>query len=51
MFYLGLLAALYAFINLMSRAAGGWNSDKFARKITLLVLTVGLALGYLPSKQ
>ena len=43
----GLLASLYAFMNLMSRPGGGWFSDKFGRKKTLLILTAGLAGGYL----
>jgi NNP family nitrate/nitrite transporter-like MFS transporter len=43
----GMVAAAYAFMNLMSRPAGGWLSDKFGRKSTLLILTAGLALGYL----
>jgi len=47
MVYAGLLASLYAFMNLMSRPGGGWLSDKFGRKKTLLILTAGLALGYL----
>lgn len=42
----GLLASAYAFMNLMSRPGGGWLSDKFGRKITLLILTAGLAVGY-----
>lgn len=42
----GMVASAYAFMNLMSRPAGGWISDKFGRKSTLLVLTGGLALGY-----
>lgn len=42
----GLLASVYAFMNLMSRPGGGWLSDRFGRKKTLLVLTAGLALGY-----
>ena len=42
----GMLASAYAFMNLMSRPGGGWLSDKFGRKPTLLVLTAGLALGY-----
>jgi NNP family nitrate/nitrite transporter-like MFS transporter len=42
----GLLASLYAFMNLMSRPGGGWLSDKFGRKKTLLILTAGLAVGY-----
>lgn len=43
----GMVASSYAFMNLMSRPAGGWLSDRFGRKKTLLVLTLGLALGYL----
>ena len=46
MVYAGLLASLYAFMNLMSRPGGGWISDRVGRKKTLLVLTAGLALGY-----
>jgi len=46
MVYAGLLASLYAFMNLMSRPGGGWLSDKFGRKKTLLILTAGLAAGY-----
>jgi NNP family nitrate/nitrite transporter-like MFS transporter len=42
-----MLASLYAFMNLMSRPGGGWLSDKYGRKKTLLILTAGLALGYL----
>ncbi|GAC15024.1 NarK family nitrate/nitrite MFS transporter [Aliiglaciecola lipolytica] len=42
----GLLAGMYAFMNLMSRPGGGLISDKFGRKPTLLILTAGLALGY-----
>ncbi|WP_218690117.1 NarK family nitrate/nitrite MFS transporter [Psychrobacter sp. BF1] len=43
----GVLASSYAFMNLMSRPGGGWLSDKFGRRITLLILTAGLAIGYL----
>ncbi|GAB3035467.1 NarK family nitrate/nitrite MFS transporter [Bowmanella dokdonensis] len=42
----GMVASAYAFMNLMSRPGGGWLSDKFGRKPTLLVLTAGLAMGY-----
>lgn len=42
----GFLASMYAFMNLMSRPGGGWLSDKFGRKKTLLILTAGLAAGY-----
>ncbi len=42
----GLLASSYAFMNLMSRPAGGLISDFFGRKPTLLILIAGLAIGY-----
>ena len=42
----GLLAGLYAFMNLMSRPGGGFISDRLGRKKTLLTLTAGLAIGY-----
>ncbi len=42
----GMLASAYAFMNLMSRPGGGWISDRFGRKPTLLILTGGLAVGY-----
>ena len=42
----GMVASAYAFMNLMSRPGGGWLSDKFGRKSTLLILTAGLAVGY-----
>jgi len=38
-------------MNLASRPGGGWLSDKFGRKSTLLILTAGLALGYLLMAQ
>jgi NNP family nitrate/nitrite transporter-like MFS transporter len=44
--YAGLLASLYAFMNLVSRPGGGWISDKYGRKSTLLILTAGLVVGY-----
>lgn len=46
MLYAGLLASAYAFMNLLSRPGGGWLSDNYGRKPTLLVLTAGLAVGY-----
>jgi len=42
----GMVASAYAFMNLMSRPGGGWISDRFGRKSTLLILTAGLAVGY-----
>jgi len=44
--YAGLLASSYAFMNLMSRPLGGWISDRYGRKKTLMILTTGLSLGY-----
>ncbi|WP_448245777.1 NarK family nitrate/nitrite MFS transporter [Thalassotalea agariperforans] len=46
MVYAAMLASTYAFMNLMSRPGGGYLSDKFGRKKTLLILTAGLAVGY-----
>jgi len=43
----GILASAHAFMNLASRPGGGVLSDKFGRKRVLLVLTAGLACGYL----
>ncbi len=47
----GMVASAYAFMNLVSRPGGGWISDKFGRKSTLIILTAGLALGYLLMAQ
>lgn len=44
--YAGLLASSYAFMNLMSRPLGGWISDRYGRKKTLMILTTGLSIGY-----
>ncbi|WP_117232647.1 NarK family nitrate/nitrite MFS transporter [Vibrio maerlii] len=45
--FAGMVASSYAFMNLMSRPAGGWLSDHIGRKPILIVLSFGLALGYL----
>lgn len=42
----GLLASGFAFMNLVARPSGGWMSDKFGRRKTLMVLICGLGLGY-----
>ncbi|PTP52114.1 NarK family nitrate/nitrite MFS transporter [Vibrio splendidus] len=47
----GMVASAYAFMNLISRPGGGWISDKFGRKPTLLILTIGLAVGYFAMGQ
>ena len=46
MVQVGMLASSYAFMNLMSRPAGGLISDCFGRKLTLLIMTARLAIGY-----
>ncbi len=43
----GIIASTHAFLNLISRPGGGWLSDKYGRKKTLLIVTAGLALSYL----
>lgn len=43
----GILASAHAFMNLVSRPGGGVLSDMFGRKKVLLLLTAGLAAGYL----
>lgn len=47
----GLLASGYAFMNLFARPGGGFMSDRFGRKRTLLILLTGLALGYFVMSQ
>ncbi len=42
----GLLAASFAFTNFIARPGGGWMSDRFGRKKSLLILLAGLAAGY-----
>ncbi len=44
----GIIAASYAFMNLMSRPGGGIISDRMgSRKWTMVVLTAGMGIGYL----
>ncbi len=42
----GLIASVFASLNLIMRPAGGWISDKFGRKLSLTVLMLGTAFGY-----
>lgn len=42
----GLLASGFAFMNLVARPSGGWFSDRFGRRKSLLILIGGLAAGY-----
>ncbi|NER99639.1 MAG: MFS transporter, partial [Symploca sp. SIO1B1] len=44
----GMIAASYAFMNLVSRPGGGLISDKLgSRKNTMAILTAGMGIGYL----
>jgi len=47
----GLLASGFAFMNLVARPGGGWMSDKFGRRKTLMILICGLAAGYFVLSQ
>lgn len=47
----GMLASGFAFMNLVSRPFGGWFSDKFGRRRTLLITLAGLSLGYFAMSQ
>jgi MFS transporter, NNP family, nitrate/nitrite transporter len=42
----GLLASGFAFMNLVARPTGGWMSDKFGRRKSLMIFVGGLAVGY-----
>jgi len=42
----GLIASVFAGMNLIMRPAGGWLSDRFGRKRTLAIALAGTALGY-----
>jgi len=43
----GLVASVFAGLNLIMRPAGGWISDKYGRKRSLAIIMFGLALGYI----
>jgi NNP family nitrate/nitrite transporter-like MFS transporter len=47
----GLLASSFAFMNLVARPSGGLISDRYGRKMSLVVLLGGLTLGYLLMSQ
>ncbi len=42
----GMVAASFAFMNLVARPSGGFFSDKFGRRNSLLILLAGLTGGY-----
>lgn len=42
----GLLASIFAGLNLVMRPAGGYLSDKYGRKKSLVIIVAGIALGY-----
>lgn len=42
----GLVASIFAGLNIVMRPAGGWISDKYGRKRSLAVILVGLSIGY-----
>lgn len=43
----GLIASVFAGLNLIMRPAGGWISDKIGRKRSLIIIMTGLTLGYI----
>ncbi len=45
--YAALLAGIYPFINLVARPAGGWISDKYGRRKTLLVVFTGISASFI----
>jgi len=47
----GLLASGFAFMNLVARPTGGWLSDKFGRRRSLMIFVGGLSIGYFTLAQ
>ncbi len=47
----GIVASIFAGLNLIMRPAGGWISDKFGRKRSLVVIMFGLIIGYASMSQ
>jgi NNP family nitrate/nitrite transporter-like MFS transporter len=47
----GLLASGFAFMNLVARPTGGWFSDHFGRRKSLMILIGGLSVGYFMLSQ
>ena len=47
----GMLASGFAFMNLIARPSGGWFSDHFGRRKTMMILICGLAVGYFMLSQ
>ena len=47
----GMLASGFAFMNLVSRPFGGWFSDKYGRRNSLLIALTGLCIGYVAMSQ
>jgi MFS transporter, NNP family, nitrate/nitrite transporter len=47
----GMLASGFAFMNLVARPTGGWFSDKFGRKRSLIIALCGLSVGYFLMSQ
>jgi len=47
----GLLAAGFAFMNLIARPGGGLISDKYGRKRSLTIFLIGLVIGYFIMSQ
>lgn len=47
----GMLGACFATVDIISCPSGGWISDKFGRKMSLVILLVGASLGFFLMSQ